>query len=110
MDYTINMEEMNKLKAMLMEANIPYSLDDTLPFVGEKIMLRINESKYIDAVVIPHYLRDDNDERDLLEIMGGLTLNELKENQVLGGLTAEEVFERFEYCYRKGTDVYEQQR
>ena len=47
-------------------------------------------------------------ENDLLEIMGGLTEEELKYDSVLGNLTAEEVFKRFKYCYENNTSIYEE--
>ena len=43
----------------------------------------------------------------LLEIMGGLTIAERKEEtRVVGYLYADEVFKRFKYCYEQDTDLY----
>ena len=38
--------------------------------------------------------------------MGALTEEEMKNDDVLGFLTAEEVFKRFKYCYENNTNVY----
>lgn len=106
-----------KLKQMLDEAGIPYqSFDDD--FFGEKqrkgafadsmyypaYSLRLNK----DIDVIQHFGSYGNEE-DLLEIMGALTEEEQEEDSVLGGLTAEEVFERFKYCYEHNTVFYKEE-
>lgn len=47
-------------------------------------------------------------EYGLLEICGGLTEEEIKEDDVKGRLTPEEVAKRFIYCYNNKTDVYKE--
>ena len=42
----------------------------------------------------------------MIEIMGGMTPEEQKEDGVLGYLTAREVFERFSHCYKSGGLTY----
>ena len=44
--------------------------------------------------------------KNLIEIMGGLTAEEKRDDDVLGYLTAEDVAERFIYCYKNDTSVY----
>ncbi len=103
--------EILRLKQMLENAGISYqSFDDD--FFGEREMYGTSAS----GILYPAYalrLNDDIDAiehcgsrgnaRDLLEIMGATTE---QEGDVLGYLTAEEVFKRFKYCYEHNTTVY----
>lgn len=45
-------------------------------------------------------------QKDLLEIMDGLTKAEQECYGVIGYLTAEEVFKRFKQCYENGCSTY----
>ena len=103
--------EILRLKEMLEKANIPFTFTDD--FFGAKKRGILEENSYpayqirlnknID--VIQHFGSYGEDE-NLLEIKGGLTVEESKESSVLGYLTAEEVFKRFKYCYENGTMFY----
>ena len=115
--------EILKLKDMLEKANIPFTFTDdfwgvnkrnerekTNPYFAElyrnkypAYQIRLGDL----ADVIQHDGSYGN-EQDLLEIMGGLTEKEKKEDSVLGYLTAEEVFKRFKYCYEHKTSTYEE--
>lgn len=113
--------EILKLKEMLEEANIPFTFTDDFFNVKAKIdtgtpnvkafyyhqypayQIRIGDL----ADVIEHCGSYGN-EQDLLEIMGGLTEEEMEYGSVLGYLTAEEVFKRFKYCWEHQTSVYKE--
>lgn len=105
--------EILKLKEMLENANIPFTFTDD--FFGAKrrgedkispetypaYQIRLNEN----VDVIQHF-GSYGEAQNLLEIMGGLTVEEMQDDSVLGYLTAEEVFKRFKYCYEHNTSVY----
>lgn len=67
---------------------------------------QIRLNKYIDVI---EYFGSYGQENDLLEIMGGLTIEERENDIVLGYLTAEEVFKRFKYCYENNTSIYKEE-
>ena len=106
--------EILKLKDMLEKANIPFEFTDDLYGVKNYNMnwfmpdnypaYQIRIGNLCDAV--EDWSSYDN-EQDLLEIMGGLTAEEQLSDEVLGWLTAEEVFKRFKYCYENNTSIYE---
>ena len=107
--------EILRLKEMLEKANIPFTFTDD--FFGAKKRGILEENSYpayqirlnknID--VIQHFGSYGEDE-NLLEIKGGLTVEESKESSVLGYLTAEEVFKRFKYCYENRTTFYKEEQ
>ena len=107
--------EILKLKEMLEEANIPFTFTDD--FFGAKKRGCFEENSYpayqirlnMGIDVVQHFGSYGEDE-NLLEIMGGLTMEESKESGVLGHLTAEEVFKRFKYCYENGTTFYKEEQ
>lgn len=115
--------EILKLKTMLEEANIPFTFTDdfwNVKKLGERIkndpyFVELFRNKYPAyqirlgdlADVIQHDGSYGNGQ-DLLEIMGGLTEKEKEEDNVLGYLTAEEVFKRFKYCYEHKTSTYKE--
>lgn len=97
-------QEILKLDRMLTEASIPHTLDRR--FDGWQICYptSLNSSSCImDAV--EHFLSYRNGS-DLLEIMGLLTPEEEECDSVLGGLAAEEVFERILTHYNGEWDSY----
>lgn len=110
--------EIFKVKEMLEEANIPFAFTDDLFNVKEKIdagarnfyplypAYRIQLGDIAD--VIQHCYSYGN-QQDLLEIMGGLTEKEMDYDDVLGYLTAEEVFKRFKYCWEHQTSTYKEE-
>lgn len=116
--------EILKLKTMLEEANIPFTFTDDFWNV-KRLEERRKADPYFDelfqnkypayqirlgdlADVIQHDGSYGNGQ-DLLEIMGGLTEKEKEEYNVLGYLTAEEVFKRFKYCYEHNTNTYKKE-
>lgn len=95
-----------KLKEMLEKANIPFEFEDDFFGTGEPAYsLRIIKDGKQLCDVIEHSGSYGN-ASDLLEIMGGLTIEEGDCDSVKGHLTAEEVFERFKYCYEHNTSTY----
>ena len=114
--------EILKLKEMLEEAGIPFTFTDDFFNVKAKIDTGTPAVKVFYSHQYPAYqirLGDLADviehcgsygnEQDLLEIMGGLTDEEMEYDSVLGYLTAEEVFKRFKYCWEHQTSVYKEE-
>lgn len=108
--------EILKLKDMLEKANIPFEFTDDLFGVIDDETLWVPKSGYYPAYqirignlcdAIEHCMSYGN-EQDLIEIRGGLTAKEQLDGSVLGGLTAEEVFKRFKYCYENNTSTYKE--
>ena len=100
--------EIEKLKEMLEKANIPFTYNDDF-FRGYhkpsyQIVIFDKDRKRLCDVV--YHLGSYGYDEGLLEIMGGLTEEEDKYDEVLGYLTAEEVFKRFKYCYEHNTRYY----
>ena len=113
--------EILKLKEMLEEAGIPFTFTDDSFGVKKKFDAGTLVVKAYYYHLYPAYqirLGDLADaienkgsygsERDLLEIMGALTEEEMEYDSVLGYLTAEEVFKRFKYCWEHQTSVYKE--
>lgn len=113
--------EILKLKEMLEEANIPFTFTDDSYNIKEKLGKNPAKEAFYQwlypayqirlgdlADVIEHRGSYGN-EADLLEIMGGLTEEEMEYDIVLGYLTAEEVFKRFKYCWEHQTSVYKEE-
>ena len=100
-----------KLKKMLEEANIPFEFTDdifgekykTILFIKNYPAYKITLSPDVDVI---QHKYSYGEEQNLLEIMGGLTVEEMKVDNLKGYLTAEEVFKRFKYCYEHNTSVY----
>ena len=94
-------KEIIKLHEMLKKANIPHIFKEYLE--GYQIIIVENNIVLCDCVInrISY-----GHEKGLLEIYGALTEKEYEEDEVLGYLNAEEVFKRFEYCYRNNTCIY----
>lgn len=95
------MNELDKLKQMLDKAGIPYVTDKNHMFPNVIIFSKTGR-RLCDAI-IPPTCTDDS----YLEIMGAMTIEEdVDECSVIAGLTSEEVFEHFSYCYKHNTKVY----
>jgi len=94
--------EIFKLKSILDERNIPYEFEQF--FDGYILFVEKNGVKICDAV---EHRGSYGNKKDLLEIMGALTEKEFSKDGVLGFLTAQDVADRFEYCYRNDTSIYE---
>ena len=83
--------EIFKLKKMLEEAKIPFVfIDRSTAFTAYQIAYPIPNFKC--SIVQGDYSYGSKE--NLLEIMGLLTEEERKQDDVVGGLTAEEVFKR----------------
>lgn len=113
--------EILKLKKMLEEANIPFEFTDDFFHIEEKIAAEGPVAKVFYSHQYPAYqirlgnLADVAEHcysigclADKLEIMGGLTEEEMEYTSALGFLTAEEVFKRFKYCWEHQTSVYKE--
>lgn len=100
-------KSISDLARLLTDARIPYqrsSVDD-----GEQLRVMSAEDCrecLVDAICTRYSY---GHEYGLLEICGGLTEEEFKENDVKGRLTPEEVAKRFIYCYKNNTDTYEEE-
>ena len=88
--------EILKLKNMLEKAEIPFEFSEI--FGGYHITYPSN--KFRICSVIEHDYSYGN-EQDLLEIKGLLTKNEKKYDEVIGYLSAEEVFKRIQKNWKK---------
>lgn len=101
----IRYKEIYKLLGLLAAADIPF--DFRTSFVckdGAQIIIWNNSGEQLcDAVEHDWSNGADNDR---IEILGGLTEEEEKIDSVKGNLTAQEVFERFKYCYENNTSRY----
>lgn len=95
-----NYKEIFKLKVMLDNANIPNRFLQI--WEGWGVWIDIEDFR-IDAV---QHKSSYGNSWDLLEILGGLTKEEESYDEVLGCLTAEQVFKRFQYCYEHKTKTY----
>lgn len=114
--------EILKLKEMLEEANIPFTFTDDFGGVEEWVEIGAGFAKIYSDQHHAYQIRlgtladvvENNysygQEKDLLEIMGGLTEEEMEHDSVLGWLTAEEVFKRFKYCWEHQTSVYKKEK
>lgn len=104
------MNEIKRLHKMLNEANIPHTFTDDMfenliLYPSYQIVIEKDGIRLCDAIY--HY-GSYGYEEGLLEIMGGLTEEERGYDEVLGYLTAEEVFKRFKYCYENNTSLYKE--
>ena len=112
-----NNREIIKLTHLLEEAGIPFkytdnlfssygiSEDDSNSAFGYQVIIERNGKRLCDAVF---HFSSYGSQEGLLEIMGGLTDEEGNGDSVLGYLTAQEVFERFKYCYEHKTSIYKE--
>ena len=89
-------KEILRFKGMLEKAKIPFEFSEL--FGGYHITYPSN--KFRICSVIEHDYSYGN-EQDLLEIKGLLTKNEKKYDDVIGGLSAEEVFKRIQKNWKK---------
>ena len=104
------MKEIIRLHEMLNEANIPHTFTDDMfknliMYPSYQIIIYKNGKRLCDAIF--HY-GSYGYHNGLLEIMGGLTEEEREIDEVLGHLTANEVFKRFKYCYENNTSLYKE--
>ena len=105
------MNEIIRLHEMLNEANIPHTFTDDMfescsLHPSYQIVIEKDGTRLCDAIC--HY-GSYGYRVGLLEIMGGLTEEEREISQVLGYLTADEVFKRFKYCYENNTSLYKEE-
>ena len=92
------MNELEKLKEILNNSGIPFTVDKDhyLP----NVIIERDGRRLCDAIIPPV------SNGSYLEIMGAMTVNEAALDSVLTGLKAEEVFKRFKYCYENKTSRY----
>ena len=89
-------KEILRFKGMLEKAKIPFEFSEI--FGGYHITYPTN--KFRVCSIIEHDYSYGN-EQDLLEIKGLLTKNEKKHDDVIGYLSAEEVFKRIQKNWKK---------
>ena len=100
--------EIFRLKEMLEKENIPFEFEKDEEY--KEYIIRIpkecNKEECLMIVYQGEYTYGGRN--NLLEICGGTTLEERKEQgeEYLGYLTAENVFERIKYCYLNQTSKY----
>lgn len=100
--------EIFRLKEMLEKDNIPFEFEKGEEY--KEYIIRIpkeyNKKEYLMTIYQGEYTYGGRN--NLLEICGGTTLEERKEQgeEYLGYLTAENVFERIKYCYLNQTGKY----
>ena len=100
------MNEIIRLHEMLNEANIPHKVvENRIMYPSYQIVIEKDGTKLCDAV---YFDGSYGYEEGLIEIMGGLTEDEREIDEVLGHLTADEVFKRFKYCYENNTSLYKE--
>ena len=95
--------EILKLTFLLQSVGIPYILDKLCGGWIIKVEIDIKKRKMIDVVCNRYSY---GHEEELLEIMGGLTEQEMETSSVLGWLDAEEAFRRIKWCYEHKTVVF----
>lgn len=105
--------EIFRLKEMLEKENIPFEFEKDEEYKEYIIRIPINESirKQDNKEPLMFVYQGEHTyggRNNLLEICGGTTLEERKEQgeEYLGYLTAENVFERIKYCYLNQTGKY----
>lgn len=94
--------EIFELEQMLREANIPFEMGKM--YDGYYITIYTADRKVLCDAVCHRYSHGYAE--GMLEIMGGLTPEEEACDSVLGYLSAEEAFVRFQYCYEHNTPTY----
>lgn len=97
--------EIFRLKEMLEKNNIPFEFEKTDEYII-RIPKKYNKEEYLMTVYQGEHTYGGRN--NLLEICGGTTLEERKEQggECAGYLTAENVFERIKYCYLNQTSKY----
>lgn len=97
-------KEIFRLKKMLEDAKIPFDFFEMDPqarlIIPEWEHWHINYPSRADTVIsVIEGIGTYGEQDDKLEIMGGLTREERKHDQVIGWLTAEDVFKRIKKDY-----------
>ena len=105
--------EIFRLKEMLKKENIPFEFEEDEEYKKYIIRIPINESirkqdNKEPLMIVYQGKYTYGGRNNLLEICGGTTLEERKEQgeECLGYLTAENVLERIKYCYLNQTRKY----
>lgn len=120
-------KEILKLKAKLEKAKIPFEftndffktksiplevraqVQDLIKDQYPAYAITISKNGIILCDAVEHTASYGN-ESDKIEIAGALTAEEKENDEVLGYLTAKEVFKRFKYCYKHNTSIYVNKR
>ena len=94
--------EIFELEEMLREAHIRHQMGES--FGGFYVSVLNDKGNTLCKAICNKY--SYGYAQGLLEIIGGVTEEEIVNGGVVGYLTAEEVFERFKYCYEYNTTTY----
>ena len=95
----------DKLIKLLEESNIPYYVRNL--FDGRQVIIGDPTTDILCDAVCHSYSKGSD--KNLLEIMNGMTEDELKADFVKGNLTPNEVLKRFSYCYNNHTKTYKEE-
>ena len=98
MKYNIPIEN---IAVMLNGNNIPHVVKEIEN--GSALIVQLPSGEKIDAICSSSSWGGS---RGLLEIQGGVTEAEGICGDIFGGLSEEEVFKRFKYCYENNTRIY----
>lgn len=100
--------EIFRLKEMLERENIPFEFEKDEEYKEYIIRIPKEYNKEECLMIVYQGEHTYGGRNNLLEICGGTTLEERKEQgeEYLGYLTAENVFERIKYCYLNQTSKY----
>ena len=100
--------EIFRLKEMLEKDNIPFKFEKDEEYKEYIIRIPKEYNKEECLMIVYQGEHTYGGSNNLLEICGGTTLEEKKEQgeEYLGYLTAENVFERIKYCYLNQTSKY----
>lgn len=100
--------EIFRLKEMLERENIPFEFEKDEEYKEYIIRIPKEYNKEDCLMIVYQGEYTYGGRNNLLEICGGTTLEERKEQgeEYLGYLTAENVFERIKYCYLNQTGKY----
>lgn len=97
--------EIFKLREMIDNAKIPYRWDAVV-WENEQGQFVLGYHLIAAQVSVVENCHSYGNDEDLLEIMGGLTEAESEYDDVLGWLSAKEVFARIMCCYKNSTNVF----
>lgn len=92
-------QEIRKLMRMLSDYDIPYSVHDM--FDGVQVIYPDAETPQTAVCSVIEHFGSYGSESDLLEIIGLLTEEELKNDTVKGWMTAKEVFKRIHQHFKE---------
>lgn len=98
----LDFKEYNKLKELLKKEDVPFKEYTACDSVGKVLEVGVPMGELSCAF----NTRSNGSHCGLLEIMYGLTEEEYEYDDIKGYLTANDVANRFSYCYKNQTLVY----